>query len=135
VVAGVYARSTMSNFRDRNWEKHEMRGHQWGDAVPPEKSAYPAYQHPPSEKPRRRLVRRARPMKKKGEEKMTPDDAFKQCMEACRDEQTFIATVSKWLDEPRFDDKEVENKSMMVDKTDWHGARRARPVARNRVAP
>ena len=58
-------------------------------------------------------MRRARPMKKKGEEKMTPDDAFKQCMEACRDEQTFIATVSKWLDEPRFDDKEVENKSMI----------------------
>ena len=128
----------MSNFRDfqsDKWARHEMRGHQWGDAVPPDKSAFAPYVAPVSERPRRRLVRRARPAKAKGEEKMTPDDAFKQCMEACRDEQTFIATVSKWLDEPRFDDKEVENKSMMVDKTDWHGARRARPFARNRVAP
>merc|ERR1711965_577224 len=70
-------------------------------------------------------------------------------MELSKDPEKFIACVKRWLDEPRFADREVEGKNMMVDKGDWHGAwpprrhmltfcsgaRRARARARASKAP
>lgn len=106
------------------WAVHEQRGHMWGDVVPPEVSVLKPEMGPAPEKPRRRLVYRSRkkPVKKKGGREPTPDDAFKELMDLSKKEEDFIPCLHKWLDEPRFEDKETPGRNLLVDKGDWHAS-------------
>ena len=114
----------MGSFRDREWDKHEQRGHMWGDVVPPHQSVMTPDLGPMPQKPKRKVVYRSRKKqpKVKTDSDMTPDDVFKHCMELSQKPEEFIAYLNKWLDEPRFADRETEGKNMLVDKSDWHGA-------------
>lgn len=108
---------------NERWESHERRGHMWGDVVPQEQSVLKPEMGPAPQKPRRKLVYRnkKKPVKKKTKDP-TPDDAFKELMDLSKDEDAFLACLNKWLDEPRFEDKETPGRNLLVGKGDWHAS-------------